>query len=75
MDARSLNEGRPMNEEMSYNSKEGMEIYSDVFAIVCTIDPKDEFPTTLLEKYRGKRPVGFSLMGFCGTWFATHSTK
>src|ERR1700722_16485411 len=35
---RDLNEGRPMNEEMSYNSKEGMEIYSDVsisYAVFC----------------------------------------
>jgi regulator of protease activity HflC (stomatin/prohibitin superfamily) len=34
-----LNEGRPLNEEMSYNSKEGMEIYSDV-SLSYAIDPK-----------------------------------
>jgi len=36
---RDLNEGRPLNEEMSYNSKEGMEIYSDV-SLSYAIDPK-----------------------------------
>ena len=34
-----LNEGRPLNEEMSFNSKEGMEIYSDV-SLSYAIDPK-----------------------------------
>ena len=34
-----LNEGRPANEEMSFNSKEGMEIYSDV-SLSYAIDPK-----------------------------------
>jgi regulator of protease activity HflC (stomatin/prohibitin superfamily) len=34
-----LSEGRPLNEEMSYNSKEGMEIYSDV-SLSYAIDPK-----------------------------------
>src|SRR5271170_5602245 len=34
-----LNEGRAANEEMSYNSKEGMEIYSDV-SLSYAIDPK-----------------------------------
>ncbi len=33
------NEGHPTNEEMSYNSKEGMEIYSDV-SLSYAIDPK-----------------------------------
>lgn len=33
------NEGHPVNEEMSYNSKEGMEIYSDV-SLSYAIDPK-----------------------------------
>ena len=33
-----LNEGRASNEEMSYNSKEGMEIYSDV-SLSYAIDP------------------------------------
>jgi len=36
---RNLNEGRPLNEEMSYNSKEGMEIYSDV-SLSYAIEPK-----------------------------------
>jgi regulator of protease activity HflC (stomatin/prohibitin superfamily) len=36
---RNMDEGRPMNEEMSYNSKEGMEIYSDV-SLSYAIDPK-----------------------------------
>ena len=36
---RDLNEGRAANEEMSYNSKEGMEIYSDV-SLSYAIDPK-----------------------------------
>lgn len=36
---RDLNEGRPLNEEMSYNSKEGMEVYSDV-SLSYAIDPK-----------------------------------
>lgn len=35
----NLNEGRAQNEEMSYNSKEGMEIYSDV-SLSYAIDPK-----------------------------------
>jgi regulator of protease activity HflC (stomatin/prohibitin superfamily) len=34
-----LNEGHAVNEEMSYNSKEGMEIYSDV-SLSYAIDPK-----------------------------------
>lgn len=34
-----LNEGHATNEEMSYNSKEGMEIYSDV-SLSYAIDPK-----------------------------------
>src|ERR1700742_3278477 len=34
-----VNEGRAMNEEMSFNSKEGMEIYSDV-SLSYAIDPK-----------------------------------
>jgi regulator of protease activity HflC (stomatin/prohibitin superfamily) len=34
-----LNEGHPVNEEMSYNSREGMEIYSDV-SLSYAIDPK-----------------------------------
>ncbi|WP_263366955.1 SPFH domain-containing protein [Edaphobacter bradus] len=34
-----LNEGRATNEEMSFNSKEGMEIYSDV-SLSYAIDPK-----------------------------------
>lgn len=34
-----LNEGRAANEEMSFNSKEGMEIYSDV-SLSYAIDPK-----------------------------------
>ena len=34
-----LNEGRPTNEQMSFNSKEGMEIYSDV-SLSYAIDPK-----------------------------------
>lgn len=33
------NEGHPVNEEMSYNSKEGMEVYSDV-SLSYAIDPK-----------------------------------
>ncbi len=33
------NEGHPINEEMSYNSKEGMEMYSDV-SLSYAIDPK-----------------------------------
>ncbi len=36
---RDPNEGHPTNEEMSYNSKEGMEIYSDV-SLSYAIDPK-----------------------------------
>jgi regulator of protease activity HflC (stomatin/prohibitin superfamily) len=36
---RDLNEGHAANEEMSYNSKEGMEIYSDV-SLSYAIDPK-----------------------------------
>jgi regulator of protease activity HflC (stomatin/prohibitin superfamily) len=36
---RNPNEGRAVNEEMSYNSKEGMEIYSDV-SLSYAIDPK-----------------------------------
>ncbi len=36
---RNADEGRPMNEEMSFNSKEGMEIYSDV-SLSYAIDPK-----------------------------------
>jgi regulator of protease activity HflC (stomatin/prohibitin superfamily) len=36
---RDPNEGHPVNEEMSYNSKEGMEIYSDV-SLSYAIDPK-----------------------------------
>lgn len=36
---RDPNEGHPANEEMSYNSKEGMEIYSDV-SLSYAIDPK-----------------------------------
>ncbi|HEX3470245.1 MAG TPA: SPFH domain-containing protein [Silvibacterium sp.] len=36
---RDLNEGHAVNEEMSYNSKEGMEIYSDV-SLSYAIDPK-----------------------------------
>jgi regulator of protease activity HflC (stomatin/prohibitin superfamily) len=36
---RDLNEGRAANEEMSYNSKEGMELYSDV-SLSYAIDPK-----------------------------------
>jgi regulator of protease activity HflC (stomatin/prohibitin superfamily) len=36
---RDPNEGRAMNEEMSYNSKEGMEILSDV-SLSYAIDPK-----------------------------------
>ena len=36
---KNLDEGRPMNEEISYNSKEGMEIYSDV-SLSYAIDPK-----------------------------------
>lgn len=35
----NLNEGRAQNEEMSYNSKEGMEIYSDV-SLSYAIDPR-----------------------------------
>jgi len=35
----NLNEGRATNEEMSYNSKEGMEIYSDV-SLSYAIEPK-----------------------------------
>lgn len=34
-----MNEGRAINEEMSFNSKEGMEIYSDV-SLSYAIDPK-----------------------------------
>lgn len=36
---RDLNEGRASNEEMSFNSKEGMDIYSDV-SLSYSIDPK-----------------------------------
>ena len=36
---RDMNEGRAANEEMSFNSKEGMEIYSDV-SLSYAIDPK-----------------------------------
>ena len=36
---RDPNEGHPVNEEMSYNSKEGMEVYSDV-SLSYAIDPK-----------------------------------
>ncbi len=36
---RDPNEGHPTNEEMGYNSKEGMEIYSDV-SLSYAIDPK-----------------------------------
>jgi len=36
---RNPNEGHAVNEEMSYNSKEGMEIYSDV-SLSYAIDPK-----------------------------------
>jgi len=36
---RNVNEGRPLNEEMSYNSKEGMEVYSDV-SLSYAIDPR-----------------------------------
>jgi regulator of protease activity HflC (stomatin/prohibitin superfamily) len=36
---RDPNEGHPVNEEMSFNSKEGMEIYSDV-SLSYAIDPK-----------------------------------
>jgi regulator of protease activity HflC (stomatin/prohibitin superfamily) len=35
----NLNEGRAQNEEMSYNSKEGMEIYSDV-SLSYAIEPR-----------------------------------
>jgi regulator of protease activity HflC (stomatin/prohibitin superfamily) len=35
----NLNEGRSQNEEMSYNSKEGMEIYSDV-SLSYAIEPR-----------------------------------
>ena len=36
---RDLNEGRAANEEMSFNSKEGMEIYSDV-SLSYAIEPR-----------------------------------
>ena len=36
---RSLDEGRPINEEMSFNSKEGMEIYADT-SLSYAIDPR-----------------------------------
>ena len=54
---RDLNEGHPTNEEMSFNSKEGMEIYADV-SLSYAIDPP-KVPDFYL-KYRLNDLEGFS---------------
>ncbi len=54
---RDLNEGHAINEEMSFNSKEGMEIYSDV-SLSYAIDPQ-KVPDFYL-KYRVSDLEGFT---------------
>jgi regulator of protease activity HflC (stomatin/prohibitin superfamily) len=54
---RDLNEGHAINEEMSFNSKEGMEIYSDV-SLSYAIDPQ-KVPDFYL-KYRVSELDGFT---------------